>query len=384
MSTPATILLTWAWVAGPPLTTPPVPPAPSHNVPPREIGTPTTLFINYDGAVLQNGCGNDPHQNCSTLSGLFGGYVGPSLATANQKMAILQATRKDVEEFGIRVVVDRPPDDVDYTMVLYGDLGAQSFAGVAPYIDCADRLAGDTSFSQDFETSATGSTVILQEAAHTWGLEHVDAIFDILNPFRSDVSDQFFEDTCHQIVANTLLQPTPGSCNEIHTLFCEPGFQNSWQELLHLFGPAIPDTQSPQLFLTLPDQDAVFVAPVRIPLLGTIIDDLEPQFYQVEVVENGEVLYEDLLASVDLVIADPPPGDHTLVVRIADEAGNMGEDQVSFTILPEGSDPPVSETPAYHSDESGCHIPSPPRTSATGLWGLAVVLLARRRPFGRA
>src|SRR5690606_3524356 len=106
------------------LSTPPLPLAPRPDVPraPRR-GTPEILYINFDGAVLQAGCGNDSRYDCSTLAGLFDGYVGPFTGNLNQRMAILQATRKAVADFGIRVVVDRPPDDQDYTMVLYGDLG---------------------------------------------------------------------------------------------------------------------------------------------------------------------------------------------------------------------------------------------------------------------
>src|SRR5690606_19985352 len=176
------LFVAWAPAAGGasdlalPLTTPAIPAAELRaESSPRAAGTPETLYINFDGGVLQTGCGNDPRYDCSTLAHLFNGYVGPYDGNETQRISILQATRKDLQDFGVRVVVDRPPDDVPYTMVIYGDLGPQSFAGIAPYIDCEDRRGGDTSFTQGFGSSNTGSTVILQEAAHTWGLEHVDA-----------------------------------------------------------------------------------------------------------------------------------------------------------------------------------------------------------------
>ncbi|MCA9713004.1 MAG: hypothetical protein KDK70_44680, partial [Myxococcales bacterium] len=112
--------------AGLPLATAPTPIA-GPDVLAHQPGTPTTLFVNFDGAVLQRGCGNDPKHDCSALADIFDGYVGPFTGHDGYKFSILQATRDDVEDFGVRVVIERPDDSVDYAMVLYGDLGEQSF-----------------------------------------------------------------------------------------------------------------------------------------------------------------------------------------------------------------------------------------------------------------
>ena len=37
---------------------------------PRQT-TPELLYINFEGAVLQRGCGNDPHYDCSSLAETF-------------------------------------------------------------------------------------------------------------------------------------------------------------------------------------------------------------------------------------------------------------------------------------------------------------------------
>lgn len=344
---------------------------------PRAAGTPETLYINFDGGVLQTGCGNDPHFDCSTLAGLFDGYVGPFEGNLNQRIAILQATRKDLKDFGVRVVVDRPPEDEDYTMVMYGDLGPQSFAGIAPYIDCEDRRGGDTSFTQGFSGSNTGSTVILQEAAHTWGLEHVDAEFDILNPFKSGGLNQFFNDECFKIVANTDLEPTAGVCNQVHTSFCDTGYQNSYREMLQMFGPAVPDTTAPTLEITNPPDGSTFVLPTTIALLGEIEDDLDPQFYTLQIFEDGQKLFEDTRVNVDLLLINPPEGEHEMRVVLLDEAGNSAEDTVTFTILPEGSElppEPEEEDPADPA-EAGCRSGGAPSSPAL----LALLLLGLRR-----
>ena len=279
-------------------------------------------------------------------------------------------------------MVDRPPEDVDYTMVMYGDLGPQSFAGIAPYIDCEDRRGGDTSFTQGFGGSNTGSTVILQEAAHTWGLEHVDAEFDILNPFKAAGLNQFFNDECFRIVANTDLEPTPGVCNQVHTQFCETGYQNSWREMYLMFGPAVPDTTTPTLEITSPADGSSFVLPTTIALLGDIEDDLDPQFYGLQIYDGDQLIFDDTRVALDLLLINPPEGDYDLRVVLTDEAGNATEDTVSFTVLPEGSElPPEPEEddpsePAQTGCRSGGAPPSP--TSLLLLLPLLGLRLRRR------
>lgn len=368
-----------------PTGTPPVPTAALRDdLPPRRAGSPEILYINFDGGLLQAGCGNDPHHDCSTLAETFSGYVGPFEGDLGQRLNILTQARKDVADFGIQVVVERPPADVPYTMVMYGDLGAQSFAGVAPYIDCEDRRGGDLSFTQGFVTSQTGSTVILQEAAHTWGLEHVDAPSDILNPFKASGLNQAFLDQCFKIVANTDLEPTSGSCNQIHTKFCDIGYQNSWQEMMYLFGPHIPDTIAPTVEITSPEDESVHVLPVTIPLLADVSDNLDPQFYRVEVFSAGmeEPVFADTQPTLDLLINNPAAGDYELRAVITDEEGNIGEDVVRFTILPEGSElPEPEEEPEEEMAPSGdtCRAGGPRRPGASLLLLVLWPLLCRRR-----
>lgn len=369
-------------VAAGPVNTPALPNAPLVEDPhPRAAGTPELLYVNFDGGVLLDGCGNEAHYNCSTLASLFDGYVGPFPGNETQRISILQATRKTLADFGVRVVVSRPPDDVDYTMVMYGDLGPQDFAGVAPYIDCEDIHKNDTSFTGAFDTSNTGSTVILQEAAHTWGLEHVDAEFDVLNPFKSSGIHQSFTDECHRIVANTDLQPTPGSCNQIHTQFCESGYQNSWQEMRWLFGPPIPDTTAPELEIISPLPDEVFVLPTTIPLVGTLTDDLDPQFYHFEIYYEGTSIYSGDNIELQLLLEDPPKGEIELRIVVTDEAGNEGEQNVTFEVLPKGSELPDANDDVLLVDdpEDSCAVARPGQRSFVGVLGFVVLALAQRR-----
>lgn len=356
------------------LSTPPLPAAHSDSSA-RAAGEPTTLFVNFDGAVLRSGCGNDAKRDCSTLADLFDGYVGPFNGNSTQVLSILQSVRKDLEDFGVTVVTQRPTDDRDYTMILYGDLGEQTFAGVAPYVDCGDLWPSDTAFTNAYSSSNTGSTVILQEAAHTWGLEHVDAPFDNMNPFKT-VSVQSFTDVCEKIVANTDLEETGGVCNQVHTLFCKLGEQNSWQEMRHLFGPPVPDTTAPSLEITSPEPGSMHVFPVSLPLRGIIDDDRHIQLYDLTIFRDDTIILEPKDLELDLELRDPPPGEYNLMIRVADEAGNSTEESISFTILPEGSILP--EDPDDADEAAGCRQSGPGPAGST-IWLLLPLLASRRR-----
>lgn len=353
---------------------------------PAAPGTPHTLFVNFDGAVLRRGCGNDSRYDCSTLADLFDGYVGPFIGTEAKRVAILESVRKDLRDFGVRATWRRPTDDAGYTMVLYGDIGDQDFAGIAPYVDCGNLWPNDTCFAGAFQGSNTGATVILQEAGHTWGLEHVNSPFDNLHPFVQQATP-YFQDQCNKIVADTDLTETAGVCNLVHERYCDTGFQNSYQELLYLFGPAVPDTTAPKLTITSPSEGSYHVLPVDLPLYGEVEDEFEPQFYTTEIRQGEQVLYTGEAIRLDLRLKNPPAGEYDLIVSVEDEAGNRGSDRVRFTILPAGSeDPDTTGAPAEtDSSDTGaesetegdgsCRLAAP----GSGLGALLLVLAARRR-----
>lgn len=351
-------------------------------------GTPHTLFINFEGAVLRRGCGNDSRYDCSTLADLFDGYIGPFVGTEARRVAIIESVRKDLSQVGVRTTWRRPPDEPGYTMVLYGDIGAQDFAGIAPYIDCGNLWPNDTCFAGAYQGSNTGATIILQEAAHTWGLEHVNSPFDNLHPFV-DAPSPYFQDQCNKIVADTNLVETAGVCNLVHERFCETGYQNSFRELLYLFGPAQPDIVAPVLELTSPIDGSYHVLPVELSLFGEIHDDIEPQFYAIDIEQDGQLIFSTEAIRVDLKLKNPPPGTYDLHVTVRDEAGNAGSDRVRFTILPEGSEDPdgtesdgdaggpgSGDVGGLTDESGGCRLA---RGAAAPAWIVLLALVWRRR-----
>jgi hypothetical protein len=93
-----------------------------------------------------------------------------------------------------------------------------------------------------------------------------------------------------------------------------------------------------------------------------------------EVDNLGENVWSGNAVELDLSLKQPPPGDYDIVVRVVDEGGNLAEDRVRFTVLPEGSELP--EDPSEDAlDPSGCRLGgSPPGWG----WLLALLALGRR------
>ena len=165
------------------------------------------LYVNFEGAQM-SWCGgsNDPHENCSTI---FQGTVMPFSGDAVRRASIIQVIRKRIADFGI-TVTDQRPQSGDYDMEMVGNWQGQSpgFAGIAPNIDCYDAEGGETSFTLEASASADGvAEIVLQELAHTWGLEHVDEQQDLLFP-TTQGTNKTFRDECHKIVDDVQLNET--------------------------------------------------------------------------------------------------------------------------------------------------------------------------------
>src|SRR5690606_1232044 len=175
---------------------------------------------NMDGGTMKSGCGNDSHNDCTTIGFLAGRTIEPFAPDdPARRNAVIQAVREDVEDFGVIVVGTRPPDNQPYAMVMVGtpqgvDVG--NIGGIAPTIDCGNTNPNMTSVAFLAGSSNIIATVVHQEAAHTWGLEHVDDSTDNLYPTAGGTTNPKYNDSCSQIVSNTDLNPTLGQCGQVH------------------------------------------------------------------------------------------------------------------------------------------------------------------------
>jgi hypothetical protein len=360
-----------------------------------------TLFLNFDGALL-DWCGegiDDPHDNCSTI---YQGVILPYSGDASARAAVVQAVRNDLRDFDVVVTSVRPPDEVDYDMEMIGDWlpsPGGGFAGIAPKIDCRDTDGGDVSFTLDIsEYPQDIAKVILQEVAHTWGLEHVDAPGDLLYPTTGGAGNPVFTDQCSRIVAlggGGLLE-FDARCPEQHADHCgDPHFQNAYQDILTLFGPAVPDTTPPQLVVLSP-ADGEHV-PNDFHLVLEIGDDVTPQIFPTTIEITGLSTSDVQLAGpgvFPMAVNDLADGVWPIRISVSDAAGNVTEAEITVEVgageapgetgtggdtgSVDGTGSSGTDDGAASGGEQGCGCGSMPRRGGWMLVMLAFGLQRRR------
>lgn len=345
----------------------------------RDLGTPTTLYVNFDGIELDECSQSNAKLNCHWYNN--DEAFDPFSGTLQTKVSILQAMRRDASDYGIRVTGLRPSADEDYTMVVYGgaevDYGA---LGSAPAGDCGDQLPNQIVFAHvDGELNGWvngGATTALHEAAHSWGLDHVDAEQSIMFPAGGNAQITFSH-SCAPVVKNTDLEPGKAACPEVNALFCDNGdLQDAPAVLEHLFGPGYLDTESPTITLVEPSPGTYFQAPANFDVVFELDDDLHPQAYSMAawVGEDGPPSDAQSLLEPGFSVSALPIGEWEFHVIVADEAGNAST--VDFTIVV-GQDPP----PSPDEDGCGCRSGGPrgAQPAALALLLLGMGAGARRR-----
>jgi len=311
------------------------------------------LYVNFDGGDM-NACNSGPQNNCSNL---FFGTVLPYTGDAAKRASVIQIVRTRVEDFGI-TVTDTRPGSGDYDMEMVGDwagVDGQGFAGVAPSIDCFDNRGGEVSFTLEAAGTSDGiAEIILQEVAHTWGLEHVDDQDDLLYP-TTQGQNKVFKDECLTIVRlndDGSTTPVGANCNAMHNQVCGSNVQNSYQEMLALFGPGIPDTTAPTVEIVSPTDGEEIGNDSE--LIISFVDDQSPMIVNATIIIESDSLeapVEDdgayaAPSELSFPLTGLPAGEYTITVNAEDDSDNPTTDSVSFTVI---GDPPS----ASGGDEGG-------------------------------
>jgi hypothetical protein len=361
----ATTLLATPAAAAPHRLDVPLPPAPAHSygettptLRKRELGTPTVVFVNFDGIELGDCNPSNSKKNCHWYNhDAFPAFSGP----LTQRVSVLQAMRRLVDAFGLRITGARPDADDDYTMVIYGGTEAEYGAlGSAPSGDCLDTNPNEIAFAhldgEHADWITAGATTALHEAAHTWGLDHVDLEGEIMFP-SGDNSPTSFSDDCLQIVQDTELVPGGESCPQLNLELCaREDLQSSTAALHELFGPPYVDTLAPIVHLREPDDGAYFQAPADFDVVLELEDDLHPQAYSMWAWYGDGARPSDAKQTVEpgFEVVELPVGSWEFHIVIADQAGN--ETQLDFEVEV-GLDPPPD--PAQ-SSACACGPSAPP------------------------
>lgn len=361
----------------------PAPPPPDHLVaaPPatagRELGTPTTLFVNFDGVQLGECNPSNSEKNCHWYN--TEEAIPPFSGSLQTKVSVLQAMRRDAADFGIRITALRPPAGERYTMVVYGGTEEHYGAlGSAPAGDCLDQRPNEIAFAyldgELVDWVNGGATTALHEAGHTWGLDHVDTDRTIMYPAANN-EPTAFGDGCYAIVGDVDLAPGMASCPELNVEQCgEANAQNATAALERLFGGPYVDVEAPTVKLVEPRDGQYFQGPANFDVVLDIRDDLHPQAYDAAFWLNDDPkpearpFIEDYFSVVDL-----PIGTWAFHVEFTDEAGNSTRLDFEIEV---GEDPPPAP------EESGCAVGGGARGGVSGPLALVVLLLpalARRR-----
>ena len=343
----------------------------------RELGTGTTIFVNFAGIDLGECSPSNSKKSCTWYN--FDREIPPFSGSLQIQVSVMQAIRRDVADFGVRVTSLRPDDDENYVMVVYGGTEAEYGAlGSAPSGDCLDQSPNEVAFAHlDGETVDWvngGATTALHEAAHTWGLDHVDFENEVMYP-ASDNRPTAFAEGCNTIVENTDLDVGGVSCPDVNESICDvAGEQNAIPLVAMLFGPPYVDTTAPRLALDGLEDGQYFQAPASFDVVIAVDDDLHPQPYQQWAWMGDDprpAMGKDVLAP-GFAVEDLPDGSWKFHLDCDDEAGYESQ-QLDFTIEV-GLDPP----PEPEEDGGGCRV-----GDASHACGLALVipplLLARRR-----
>lgn len=296
------------------------------------------VWVNFDGGRAN--------------SSIYSGTVNPFAEDRGLRASIIQSLRKRSEAYDIRYVWSQPQSG-DYDIEFVGewaDRDSGGAAGIAPAGDCWDAAGGQTSFTMLGGGTSDGvAEVILQEIAHTWGLDHVDEQQDLLFP-TTQGSNKTFKDECFTIVRDTDLNPGGSRNCSHHSMACgTTAQQNSHQELMMIFGPAKADTTPPQVVIISPEDGAVVETNSEV-VIG-VADQLEPSLIKTTITvftsDGGELgsQTDNYVGPSEYTfpLQGLPDGTYDVEVEGIDEGGNPTTDAITIHVNQEGpTEPPDS------------------------------------------
>ena len=361
---------------------------------------PWMVFLNFDGATLT--AGGDSAQDDITQIAELAGEFAPYDGDASMRTSVIQAVEVDFAEYNIDIV-DTRPESGEYAMTLVGPTNpfGGGVLGIAP-VDCGNQQThSNVSFAFTNLTldPITTASTISHELGHSFGLDHVNEMLDLLNPSDSG-GDPEFLDQCLPLTDGAF-----AACGPVHEQHC-PGeaAQNGHQELLSLFGPAIPDVDGPVVIMTAPLTGTTFEEGDGFTVLVTITDDSD--VVAAELFSNGVSVSVDTTEPWGWQIGSLPAGLYTLEVVAHDEHGNEGlstpvsilvgdggaggsggldDDSGGVLDGDSGSEDGDTETAGADEDAEGCGCAQTSPQQRPWLAGLAVlVLLGLRRRRARA
>ncbi|MDC0716443.1 Ig-like domain-containing protein [Nannocystis bainbridge] len=326
-----------------------------------------TIFLNFFGGQMTNGS-NAALMESTCIVGNFK-YPG-FLGTEAQALAIIETFKNLLGPYGIRVAYEKaPPPELPYAMVMMGgkpgDIGMSSgILGVSCSSDCGDRWWRDTTlaFTAAASPSQTNtlSTTALHEAAHAFGLGHIDTGFNspfVMHPYV-DGGDKVWGDNCEEYNDAT------GSinCQSTHDVWCGGGAQNTHAELLAYFGTNTPDTEPPTVTIVSPAEDLNLPPGSNVDIEAEISDDHDGAGWKIMIYKDGELVDDRPSFNFQKTwsLSGLPQGVYTVRVQAIDHDRNIGFDEVVVHV---GTQAPGTDTES--DTANGSETTSEPTTSSS-------------------
>ncbi len=322
--------------------------------------TPGILYVEMDGVTLKPTCygGQTANAalNCSPLvdqQTTFPILSGGAAARAT----VMQELGQFYAAFNLVLTTNRPPDYLPYSMAVIGgtsgNAGQQN--GVCGIANVACDGAKRNHVSLTFPQSCVGQSaeIAAQESAHNFGLEHTDVKSDLMYPYVAGAG-QFIDD-CMTISHATGSGVT--QCTYVHEFYCPAGMgeeQNSYGELMGVFGPREIDDIDPVITDIQPPDGSVFTTDDTWTPTATVSDNsnfvgvkwtwlegLPPDFADGYTRCTNDVCTDDYPAwsGVEgpwklLTFTKPPAGTYKFQFEVMDGYGNSASKTITVTVNP--------------------------------------------------
>lgn len=373
-----------------------------------------TIFLNFFGGELTYGTNSAMMQSTC----IMGTFKYPAFSgTEAQALSIIDTFESQLAPYGVRIAYkEAPPPELPYAMVMMGGtpqmIGMSAgVLGVSCSSDCGDRWWRDTTLAFTGAASPgqinTLSTTALHEAAHAFGLAHIDKGFNsglIMHPFV-DEKERVWAEGCVEYN-----DATGGiNCASTHDIWCGGGAQNDVAELLAYFGANSPDTEPPRVDILTPEDGVELVANADVTIEAEVTDDHDGAGWKIMIYKDGVLVDEQPAFKFEKswTLSRLPVGVYKMRVQALDHDRNIGADEVTIYVgtaavetsggtessdgntgdVPTGSTPgetnasSMTTSEMQGDDSKGCSCVSGARSTSGGLWLAAcfIGVLGRRR-----
>jgi MYXO-CTERM domain-containing protein len=325
-----------------------------------------TIFLNFFGGELKPGS-NSARMESSCVRGAAVDY--PAFrGSESQALALIQFFEAGLDRYGVRVAYEEaPPPELPYAMVMMGGrpsiVGLPSgVLGVSCSADCGDRYWRDTTlaFTEGANNPTTLAQIALHEAAHAWGLAHIDGAGNIMYPYAA--GGEVWPENCVPYNA-----ATGGiNCQSTHDIFCGGGSQWDAAELTAYFGEDSPDLEAPTVTIVTPADGTELPEGSNLAIEAEIVDNFEGAGWRLVLAKDGVVVQEapSLDGERSWSLSNLPSGVYDITVRAIDHDRNVGEETVRVYVGQEA--PPNPTTTGGGSGGGGTDSDGSSGTGSSG------------------